>query len=102
LLEACNGAIDVLLLTGVSIEEHLGNVPRWFRVRHAVHRGATLALAAATLQSGEDLHDMTIRSSPVERPDDVSALAVEFRGIMSAIAEYEREEDVIRSAPHDV
>jgi hypothetical protein len=40
--------------------------------------------------------------SPVERPDDVSALAMEFRGAAGAIAKYERVEDVIRSAPHDV
>ena len=86
------------------MEDHLGNVLRRFRevTRHVVHRGATLALAAATLRSGEDLHDMAIGFPLVERPDDVGALAMEFRGVASAIAEYERVEDVIRSAPHDV
>ena len=71
-------------------------------VHHTVCRGATLALAAATLWSGEDLHDMATGFPPMERPDDVSALAMEFRGTAGAIAEYERVEDVIRSAPHDV
>ena len=61
-----------------------------------------MALATATLQSGKDLHDMTIGVSPVERPNNVGALAVEFRGTMGAIAEYDRVEDVIRSAPDDV
>ena len=59
-------------------------------------------MATATLQSGKDLHDMTIGVSPVERPNNVGALAMEFRGAMGAIVEYERVEDVIRSAPHDV
>ena len=45
---------------------------------------------------------MTTRFLPMERPDDVGALAMEFRGVASAIAEYERVEDVIQSAPHDV
>ena len=51
LLEACVGVVDVLSPVGVSMEERLGNVLRWFRevVHHAVCRGATLALAAATL-----------------------------------------------------
>jgi hypothetical protein len=104
LLEACDGAIDVLSPVGVTIEERLGNIPRWFRevVHHAVRRGATLALATAALRRGEDLHDMAIGFSPVERPDDVIALAMEFRGAAGAIAKYERVEDVIRSAPHDV
>ena len=48
-------------------------------VHHTVCRGATLALAAATLWSDEDLHDMAIGFPPVEEPDDVYALAVEFR-----------------------
>jgi hypothetical protein len=102
LLEACGGAIDVLSLAGVSIEERLGNVPRWFRevVCHA--RGAMLALAAATLWSNEDLHYMAIGFLPVDRPNDVSVLAMEFTGAAGAIAKYERVEDVIQSAPHDV
>ena len=51
LLEACGGVINMLSPAGVTVEECLGNVPRWFRevVHHAVCRGATLALAAATL-----------------------------------------------------
>ena len=104
LLETCGGAIDVLSLAGVNIEECLGNILRWFRevVHHAVCHGATLALATATLQSGKDLHDMTIGVSPVERPNNVGALAMEFRGAVGAIAKSERLEDVIRSAPHDV
>jgi hypothetical protein len=62
LLEACDGAIDVLSPVGVTIEERLSNIPRWFRevVHHAVRRGATLALATAALRRGEDLHDMAI------------------------------------------
>ena len=40
--------------------------------------------------------------SPVEEPNDVGALAMEFRGAAGTIAESERVEDVIRSAPHDV
>ena len=86
------------------MEDRLRNVPRLFRevTHHAVHRGATLALAAMTLRSGEDLHDMAIGFPPVEEPDNVGALAVEFRDAAGAIAESERVEDVIRSAPHDV
>ena len=51
LLGACGGVIDVLSLVGVSVEERLGNILRWFRevVRHVVCRGAMLALAAAIL-----------------------------------------------------
>ena len=45
---------------------------------------------------------MAIGFPPVEEPDDVGALAVEFRGTAGAIAESERVEDVIRSAPHVV
>ena len=71
-------------------------------VHHVVRHGAMLALAATTLWSGENLHDMAIGFPPVERPDDVGALAVEFRGATGAIVEYESVEDVIRSAPHDV
>ena len=59
-------------------------------------------MVAATLQSGEDHSDMAIGFAPMERPDDVSALAVEFRGVAGTIAEYERVEDVTRSAPYDV
>ena len=87
------------------MEERLGNVPRRLRevvchvVRHAVRHGAALALVATTLQSGKDLRDMAIGFPPVERPDDVGALAVEFRGAVGAITESERVEDVIRSAP---
>jgi hypothetical protein len=61
-----------------------------------------LALAAATLRSNEDLHDMAIEFLLVERPDDVSALAMEFRGTAGTVAEYERVDDVIQSTPHDV
>jgi hypothetical protein len=32
---------------------------------------------------------------PMERPNDVSVLAMEFRGMVGAIAEYERVKDVI-------
>jgi len=104
LLESCGGVIDVLSPVGVSVEERLGNVPRWFTevIHLAIRRGAALALVAATLRSGEDLHDMAIEFPPVEEPDDVGALAVEFRGAVGAIAESERAEDVIRSTPHDV
>jgi hypothetical protein len=45
---------------------------------------------------------MAIEFPPMERPDDVSVLAMEFRGTVGAIADYERVKDVIRSAPHDV
>jgi hypothetical protein len=94
----------MLLPTGVSIEEHLGNVPRRFTkvIRHVVCCGAVLALVAATLQSGEDLRNMATGFPPVEEPNDVDALAVEFRDAVGAIAEFKRVEDVIRSAPHDV
>jgi hypothetical protein len=104
LLEACGGVIDMLSPVGVSMEELLGNVQRRFTkvIRHEVRRGAALALVAATLWSGEDLHDMVIGFPPVEEPTDVGALAVEFRGTAGAVAESERVEDVIRYAPHDV
>jgi hypothetical protein len=104
LREACGDVIDVLSPTGVSIEERLGNVPRQFTevIWYMVRRGATLALAAATLRSGKDLRNMATRFPPVEEPNDVSALAMEFREAAGAIAEFERVEDVIRSAPHDV
>ena len=89
---------------GVSVEERHGNVPRWFRevVHHMVRRGATLVLVAATLRSSEDLRDMAIGFPPAKKPDDVGALAVEFRGATGAIAKSKRVEDVIRSAPYDV
>jgi hypothetical protein len=45
---------------------------------------------------------MAIGFPLVKRPYDVGALAVEFRGVAGAIAEYERVEDVISSAPYDV
>jgi hypothetical protein len=45
---------------------------------------------------------MAIRFAPVERPNDVSALAGEFMGAAGAIAESERVEDVICFAPYDV
>ena len=45
---------------------------------------------------------MAIRFPPMEEPDDVNALAVEFRGATGTIAESKRVEDVIRSAPYDV
>jgi hypothetical protein len=61
-----------------------------------------MALAATTVWSGKDLCNMAIGFPPVEEPDDIDAWAVEFRGAASAIAKYERVEDVIRSAPHDV
>ena len=91
MLEPCGGVIDDLSLVGVSVEECLGNVPRQFTevIRHAVHRGAVLVLAAATLWSDEDLRDMVIGFPPVEEPDDVSALAVEFRGAAGTIAKTE-------------
>jgi hypothetical protein len=51
LLEACGGIIDMLSSVGVNMEEHLGNVLRWFIevIRHVVRCGAALALAGATL-----------------------------------------------------
>ena len=45
---------------------------------------------------------MAIGFPPVERPNDVGALAMEFRGATGAIAKSERADDVIRSAPYDV
>ena len=57
---------------------------------------------AATLRSGEDLHDMAIGFPSVEKPEDIDALAMEFKSAAGAIAEYEGVEDVIRSAPYDV
>ena len=38
----------------------------------------------------------------VEKMEDIGALVVEFRSAAGAITEYERVEDVIRSAPHEV
>jgi len=104
LLEACGGVIDVLSPVGVSIEERLDNVLRWFTkvIQHTVRHGATLALAAATLRSGEDLCDMAIGFPLVEEPDEVGALAMEFRDVEGTIAEFERVEDVIHSAPRYV
>jgi hypothetical protein len=86
------------------VEEHLRNMLRRFMevIRHAVRRGATLALAAATLQSGEDLRDMATRFPLVEKLEDVEALAVEFKSAVGAITEYEGVEDVIHSASYDV
>ena len=52
-------------------------------------------MAAATLQSGEDLRDMATGFLPMERLDDVGVLAMEFKGVAGAIAESERVEDVI-------
>ena len=51
LLEACGGIIDMLSPMRLSMEECLGNVPRWFTkvIQQMVHRGAALALAANTL-----------------------------------------------------
>jgi hypothetical protein len=50
-LEVCGGAIDVLLPVGMSVQDHLGNVLRWFReaIRHAVCHEVALALAATSL-----------------------------------------------------
>ena len=45
---------------------------------------------------------MAIGFPLVESPNDVDALAMEFRGVAGAIAESKRVEDVIRSAPYDV
>jgi hypothetical protein len=45
---------------------------------------------------------MAIEFPTGERPDDVGALALEFRGTAGAFTESERVEDVIRSAPYDV
>ena len=45
---------------------------------------------------------MAIGFPPAKKPDDVGALAVEFRGATGAIAKSKRVEDVIRSAPYDV
>jgi hypothetical protein len=51
LLEVSGNVLDVLSPVGVSVEECLDNVPGWFSevIRHAVRRGAALALAAAFL-----------------------------------------------------
>jgi hypothetical protein len=100
----CGIFLDVLSPAGVSAEERIGNVPRRFLevICHAVRHGAALALAAAFLRSGEDVRDMASRFPPMERPDDADALAVKFRGAAGAIAKFERVEDVIHSAPHDV
>jgi hypothetical protein len=45
---------------------------------------------------------MAIGFPPIEGPDDVVALVVDFRGVVGTTAESERVEDVIRSAPYDV
>jgi hypothetical protein len=45
---------------------------------------------------------MAIGFLVVEKPDDIGALAMEFRGAARAIAESERVEDVIHSTPHVV
>ena len=102
-LEECRGVINVLLSARVSVEDHLSNVLRRFRevIHHTVHR-AELALAAASIQSNKDLCDMAIRFPLAKRPDDVGALAMEFKGATGAIAKSERVEDVIRSSHHDV
>jgi len=47
-------------------------------IRHAVCHGAALALADATLKSDDDLRNMATGFPPLEEPDDVGALAVEF------------------------
>lgn len=104
LLEASGGVLDVLSPVGVSVEECLGNVPGRFSevIHHAVRRGAALALAAAFLRSSEDLRDMASACPPMEKPDDIGALAMEFRGAAGAIAEFESIEDIIRSTPRDM
>jgi hypothetical protein len=45
---------------------------------------------------------MVSRFPAMERLDDVGTLAMKFRGVAGAIAEFERVEDVIYLAPHDV
>jgi hypothetical protein len=92
--------LDVLSPVGVSVEECLSNVPGQFLevIRHAVRRGAALALAAAFLQSSKDLCDMASGCPPMEKPDDIGALAVEFRVAAGAIAKFESIEDIICSA----
>lgn len=89
---------------GVSVEERLGAIPRWFSeaIHHVIRYGTTLVLTAASLQSGEDLRNMASGFPLMDKPGDASALAIEFRDTAGAIAESKRVEDVICSTPHEV
>jgi hypothetical protein len=89
---------------GVSIEERLSTIPRRFSkvIHHVIRCGTALVLAAASLQSREDLRDMASVFPLMDEPGDASALAVEFRDTAGAIAKSKRVEDVIRSTPHEV
>lgn len=104
LMVACGGVVDMLLLAGVSMEEHIVNIPKQIKevVRHVVRHGATSALAATELWSGVNLRDMAIGFLLMEGPGDVIEVVAEFMDAAGAIARAEVGEDVIRSAPHEV
>lgn len=88
---------------GMSVEDRLGAAPRRCGevIRHAVRRGAAAALAATSIRSDEDLHNMAIGFALGEDPGETSVLASSFRVVAGAIAEAEDIEDIIRSAPQE-
>lgn len=65
-LEACTSVVDAIFPMGESVVDRLGVVSARLPevVRHVVQQGSMLALAAAYLQTGMDLHEMALGFLP--------------------------------------
>ena len=90
-------AVDVVNARGSSIDAHLQDVP--VRVReialHGVRHGAAVALTAAQVQTGYELHAMEIGFPMGDDPEEHENLLEEFTIAAEAVVDITSAQDVV-------
>ena len=94
---AANAAVDAINARGASIDACLQDIPA--RVReialHGVCHGASMALTAAQVQTGYDLHAMEAGFSMGDDPEGHEDLLEEFIVAAEAVVDITSAQDVV-------
>ena len=94
---AANAATDAVNARDSLISAHLQDIPA--RVQkialHGVHHGASVALTAAQVQTGHDLHTMEVGFPTDDGPKEYEDLIEDFTAAAEAIMDITPAQDVV-------
>ena len=94
-----NVAVDAVNARGPLINAHLHDVLAHVEeiALHGIHRGASVALAAAQVQTGYELHNMETSFPMGDGPEEHEELIEEFIDAAEAIMDITSAQDVINN-----
>ena len=94
---AANAAVDAINARGSSIDICLQDIPARIQevALHGVRHGASVALTAAQVQTGHDLHTMEVGFPTGDGPEEHEDLLKEFIMAAEAIVDITSAQDVV-------